>query len=185
MEPATQPKCRLFNTYYCPNDVLTGFKVKVFTLVFNLQLQSQTCEDVLVIQTWNISLLDEGWMTKTWNILKLINSCPGKVHASFRLLRLSLRLKIHPGDFAVRIKIWMWLMLKECLKRNKKKPKTLVSNPIRTSLGLHLWTLKRLLRKTSQKLLFWLSMGSLFSVEGVEVTSFGWVCAQWVQTSRP
>uniref|UniRef100_A0A671TL31 non-specific serine/threonine protein kinase n=1 Tax=Sparus aurata TaxID=8175 RepID=A0A671TL31_SPAAU len=66
MEPATQPKCHLFNTYYCPNDVLTGFKVKVFTLVFNLQLQSQTCEDVLVIQTWNISLLDEGEYIKNW-----------------------------------------------------------------------------------------------------------------------
>lgn len=136
MEPATQlfyplniPKCRLFNTYYCPSDVLIEFKVKVFTLVFNLQLQSQTCEDVLVIQTWNISLLDEGWMTKTWHVLKLINSCPGKVHASFRLLRLSLRLKIHPGDFAVRIKIWMWLMLKECLKRNEKLKKNFSFEP--------------------------------------------------------
>ena len=53
-----------------------------------------------------------------------------------------------------------------------------VSNPIKTSVGLHRWTSKRLLRKTSQKLLSWLSLGSLFSVEDVEFRSFGYVCAQ-------
>lgn len=51
---------------------------------------------VLVIQPWNMRLLDGGRMNKTWCEIEKINSSPGKVHASFRLLRF-------------RSSLWCWL----------------------------------------------------------------------------
>ena len=67
---------------------------------------------VWFIHPRNISLPDEGWMTKTSFWIKLMNGSPGGAHDSCRLLRLRLGVRIHPVAFfawtSFDICSWSW-----------------------------------------------------------------------------
>lgn len=62
-----------------------------------------------IIQASSSPLMFHGWMTKTWYLIKLINSSAGNVRASCRM-------SLRPG-------VWIfaaWVKLKQKQKKNKK-----------------------------------------------------------------
>lgn len=72
-----QLSCIIVRYNNSPDEVCTSASELFISCIIN---------HVLVIRPWNISLLDEIWMTKTWSVTKLINSSPGKVpsHLDYR-----------------------------------------------------------------------------------------------------
>lgn len=80
-----------FITFYSMQQTLReGFEWQVSISDLIERCTSQTYTDhIFVIQASVSRLIFQHWMTETGCVIKLINSSPGKVHASFRLLRLS------------------------------------------------------------------------------------------------